>query len=46
MIGSMTTPEGRAAAGQMELSPAGRQAVQAVLRQIDRLTAELDPVRR
>ena len=46
VIGSMTTPEGRAAAGQVELSPAGRQAVQAVLRQIDRLTAELDPVRR
>ncbi len=46
VIGSMTTPEGRAAAGQVELSPAGRQAVQAGLRQIDRLTAEPDPVRR
>jgi transposase len=45
-IGSMATPEGRAAVGQVQLSPAGRQAVQTGLRQIDRLTAELDPVRR
>ena len=43
---SMSTAEGRAAAGQMELSPAGHQAVQAALRQIDRLTGELDPLRR
>ena len=45
-IGTMATPEGRAAVVQVELSPAGRQAVQAGLRQIDRLTAELDPLRR
>jgi len=43
---SMATAEGRAAAGEMELSPAGRQAVDTALRQIDRLTAELDPLRR
>jgi transposase len=45
-IGSMATPEGRAAVGQVELSPAGQQAVETGLRQIDRLTAELDPLRR
>ena len=46
VIGSMATPEGRAAVEQVQLSPAGRQAVQAGLRQIDRLTGELDPLRR
>jgi transposase len=30
----------------MDLSPSGRQAVRAGLRQIDRLTGELDPLRR
>jgi transposase len=45
-IGSMATAEGRAAVEQADLSPAGRQAVQAGLRQIDRLTGELDLVRR
>jgi transposase len=30
----------------MQLSPAGRQAAETALRQIDRLTAELDPLRR
>jgi transposase len=46
LIGSMATPEGRAAVEQVNLSPAGRQAVQTGLRQIDRLTGELDPLRR
>jgi transposase len=45
-IGSMCTAEGRAAVTGMDLSPAGWQAVQTGLRQIDRLTAELDPLRR
>jgi len=45
-IGSMSTAEGRAAVEQVQLSPAGRQAVAAGLRQIDRLTAELDLLRR
>src|SRR5215467_4247424 len=35
-----------AAAADIWLSPAGRQAVQTGLRQIDRLTGELDPLRR
>ena len=43
---SMATAAGRAAVAQMNLSPAGQQAVQAGLRQIDRLTGELDPLRR
>lgn len=34
------------AVADMDLSPAGRQAVEVGLRQIDRLTAELDPLRR
>jgi transposase len=46
VIGSMDTAEGRAAVAQVQLSPAGRQAVATGLRQIDRLTAELDPLRR
>ena len=46
VTGSMATPEGRAAVEQVDLSPAGQQAVQAGLRQIDRLTAELDVLRR
>jgi len=45
-IGSMCTAEGRAAVTGMDLSAAGRQAVETGLRQIDRLTAELDPLRR
>jgi transposase len=45
VIGSMAKPEGRAAVGQVDLSPAGRQAVEAGLRQIDRLTGELDVLR-
>jgi Metallo-beta-lactamase superfamily/Transposase len=36
---SMSTAQGRAAVAEMELSPAGRQAVDTALRQIDRLTA-------
>jgi len=43
---SMSTAEGRAAVTGMDLSPAGRQAVDTGLRQIDRLTAELEPLRR
>src|SRR5258708_6111654 len=43
---SMSTAQGRAAVAGMELSPAGRQAACTALRQIDRLTAELDPLRR
>ena len=42
----MATPEGRAAVEQVNLSPAGRQAVQTGLRQTGRLTAELDVLRR
>ena len=43
---SMCTAAGREAVGQMDLSAAGRQAVETGLRQIDRLTGELDPLRR
>jgi transposase len=43
---SMSTAEGRAAVPAMDLSVAGRQAVDTGLRQIDRLTGELDPLRR
>jgi transposase len=45
-IGSMCTADGRAAVAGVDLSPAGRQAVQTGLRQIERLTGELDPLRR
>jgi transposase len=45
-IGSMATAGGRAATAEAGLSPAGRQAVETGLRQIDRLTSELDPLRR
>lgn len=43
---SMSTAQGRAAVAGMDLSPAGRQAVGTGLRQVDRLTGELDPLRR
>jgi transposase len=43
---SVAKRQGRAAAAEADLSPAGRQAVDTALRQIDRLTAELDPLRR
>jgi transposase len=43
---SMATASGRAAVAEMELSPAGRQAAGTGLRQIDRLTGELEPLRR
>jgi transposase len=46
MTGTMALPRGRAAVTEVELSAAGRQAVQAGLRQIGRLTGELDPLRR
>src|SRR5439155_10834564 len=42
VMASMATAEGRAAIGRVELSPAGRQAVEVGLRQIDRLTVELE----
>jgi transposase len=42
---SMATAQGRAAVAGMELSAAGRQAVETGLRQVDRLTGELDPLR-
>ena len=45
-IGSMSTAAGRDAVARAELSAAGRQAVETALRQIDRLTGELDPLRR
>jgi transposase len=45
-IGSVAKPEGRAAVARVALSPAGRQAVEAGLRQVDRLTGELEPLRR
>jgi transposase len=43
---SMAAAEGRAAVTGMDLSAAGWQAVETGLRQIGRLTAELDPLRR
>jgi transposase len=43
---SMATAQGRAAVAGMELSAAGRQAVETGLRQVDRLTGELEPLRR
>ena len=43
---SMATAQGRAAVAGMELSAAGRQAVETGLRQVNRLTGELDPLRR
>jgi hypothetical protein len=44
--GSTCTAEGRAAVAGVDLSAAGRQVVETGLRQIDRLTGELDPLRR
>jgi transposase len=46
VIGSVAKPGGRAAVTEMDLSPAGRQAVETGLRQVDRLTGELEPLRR
>jgi hypothetical protein len=43
---SMCTAQGRAAVAGMDLSPAGRQAAGTGLRQIGRLSSELDPLRR
>jgi transposase len=45
-IGSVAKPEGRDAVAGVALSPAGRQAVETGLRQVDRLTGELEPLRR
>ena len=44
-IGSMCTAAGREAVAQVELSAAGRQAVETALRQTGRLSGELDPLR-
>ncbi|HSB55835.1 MAG TPA: transposase, partial [Gemmatimonadales bacterium] len=46
VIASMSTRQGRDAVAEVDLSPAGRQAVEVGLRQIDRLTVELDQLRR
>jgi transposase len=43
---SMSTAAGRAVVTEMALSAAGRQAVETGLRQVDRLTGELEPLRR
>jgi Transposase len=45
VIASLTSPGGQARLAAAELSPACRQAVEVGLRQLDRLTAELDPLR-
>ena len=42
---SMSTAAGRAAVTEMALPAAGRQAVETGLRQVDRLTGELEPLR-
>jgi len=46
VMASMASIQGRTAIAEVNLSPAGRQAVEAGLRQIDRLTLELDELRR
>ena len=46
MTASMATAAGRAAVAGMDLSAAGRQAVETGLRQAGRLTRELEPLRR
>jgi nucleotide-binding universal stress UspA family protein len=45
VIASLASAEGQARLAAAELSPAGRVAVEVGLRQLDRLTAELDPLR-
>ena len=45
IVGSLTTCEGRARLAAADLSPAGREAVELGVRQIERLTRELDPLR-
>jgi transposase len=44
--GALTGVQAPATVAALDLSPAGRQAVEVGLRQIDRLTTELDPLRR
>ena len=46
LMASAAIAEGRAPAGQAGLSAAGRQAVETGLRQVERLSGELDPLRR
>jgi transposase len=45
VIASLTSAAGQARLTAAELSPAGREAVEVGLRQLDRLTGELDPLR-
>jgi len=45
-IPGLCTAEGRAALDKVELSPAGRHAVEVGVRQIERLSAEMAPLRR
>jgi transposase len=45
VIASLASPAGQGRLAMAELSPAGWEAVQVGLRQLDRLTAELDPLR-
>jgi transposase len=44
-VGTVATAEGAERARALPLSPAGRQAIDVGLRQIERLTSELDPLR-
>ena len=46
LVASAAIAAGRAPAGQAGLSAAGRQAVETGLRQVERLSGELDPLRR
>jgi len=45
VIASLTSAAGQARLATAELLPAGREAVEVGLRQLDRLTGELDPLR-
>ena len=45
VIASRSSAAGQARLAMAELSPAGQQAVEVGLRQLDRLTGELDPLR-
>ena len=45
VVGCLTNPEGRAQLAAADLSPSGRAAVEMGMRQIERLDAELHPLR-
>ena len=45
VIGKLTTPDGQERLAQAQLSPAGRQALEVGIRQIQRLAAEMAPLR-